>query len=159
MKIRFLHLFLILNLSAFLAGCGLIKGGQLHKQLTITFSESYCGGAAPPDEFLKDLATVKPYANRNMELFTSPDLSSKPILVLTNEKGELIIPKGLGKIIYISIYPTDEIFTPNKNSEKTYLECYKKFVIRELKKVSLSKKSSSTVNFEILCNPCVPPAP
>ena len=129
-------------------------------KVSIFTTESYCGGAAPPDELLAELATPKLYTNKDIELFTSRDLSTPLTSLKTNEKGELLLPSSYGKKVYLSIYSTMEVRINDGLSDPVYLSCYKKFLTDSFIEVSLEDCSKPLVlNFEISCNPCLPPAP
>jgi len=141
------------------------SSGKKHgsdKKLTVSIytTESYCGGAAPPDELLAELATPKLYANKDIELFSSRDLSTPIGSLKTNEKGELLLPSSYGKKVYLSIYLTMEVRVNDGLSDPVYFACYKKFLTDSFIEVSLEDCSKPLVlNFEISCNPCLPPHP
>ena len=129
-------------------------------KVSIFTTESYCGGAAPSEELLAELATPKLYANKDIELFSSRDLSTPLTLLKTNEKGELLLPSSYGKKVYLSIYSTLDVRTNDRLSDPVYFSCYKKFLTDNFIEVSLEDFSKPLIlNFEISCNPCLPPAP
>lgn len=129
-------------------------------KVSIFTTESYCGGAAPSDELLAELATPKLYANKDIELFSSRDLSTPLTTLKTNKKGELFLPSAYGKKVYLSIYSTMEMRNNDGLSDPVYFSCYKKFLTDSFIEVSLEDCSKPLVlKFEISCNPCLPPAP
>ena len=150
-----------LSILAF-SHCSLGKKHGSDKKLTVSIyiTESYCGGAAPPEELLVELATPKLYANKDIEIFTSRDLSTPLTSLKTNEKGELLLPASYGKKVYLSIYSTLEVRINDRLPDPVYLACYKKFLTDNLIEVSLEDCSKPLpLSFEISCNPCLPPAP
>lgn len=62
---------------------------------TITNTQSYCGGARPPEELLKELATPKPYGNRSLVFFHSG--SKKEYGFTTDEHGHYEVELPIGK--------------------------------------------------------------
>ncbi len=150
-----------LILSSF-SHCSSGKKHSSEKALKVSIftTESYCGGAAPPDELLAELATPKLYINKDIEIFISRDLSTPLTSLKTNEKGELLLPSSYGKKVYLSIYSTLEVRTNDRLSDPVYFACYKKFLTDNFIEISLEDCTKPLpLSFEISCNPCLPPAP
>ena len=154
---KFKKLFVIITIALVISSCLLTKKNKLTSNLiTIQSSEIYCGGAAPPDDLLNEMALIKPMINRDVEVFLKKDLDLKPIILRTNEKGEINVNKALGQSIYINIYPSIEQF----KVDKVEYACYKAFILENLIQVKLSDKQHSyAISTVIKCNPCTPPIP
>jgi len=128
--------------------------------LKIEVSEMYCGGAAPPAEVIKELALMKPFANKEVEVYLSAEQGSIPKVFKTNSQGELLLSRQLGEQIFISVYPSAELYLPKNESEKPIYECYKGFILGNLIPVNMTIPEDKTgVAGMIQCNPCLPAAP
>jgi hypothetical protein len=126
------------------------------KTMSIQCSEIYCGGAAPPDDLLMEMAKIKPMLHRDVEVFFKKDIHSKSFKYKTNALGEFTISIGNKKKIFINIYPSADAF---KVDAKEY-ECYKAFILENLIEVQLSKgKNKYELTSVIKCNPCIPAIP
>ncbi len=62
---------------------------------TILNTQSYCGGARPPQELLNELATPKPYGNRSLVFVHTT--SHKEYTFTTDEHGHYEVELPLGK--------------------------------------------------------------
>ncbi|MES2556909.1 MAG: hypothetical protein V4604_12205 [Bacteroidota bacterium] len=62
---------------------------------TILNTQSYCGGARPPQELLTELATPKPYGNRSLVFVHT--VSHKEYGFVTDEHGHYEVELPLGK--------------------------------------------------------------
>ena len=65
MRNTLIAVLLFLGLSA--EKCNQIPGYSVN--LSLTQTEAYCGGAMPPPELIKDLATPKPYSGPKVYVF------------------------------------------------------------------------------------------
>lgn len=126
------------------------------KTITIEYSENYCGGAAPPADILTELAKLKPFAEREVQVFAGNPLYITPLIYKTNAKGEITLPVNLANQVFINLYQSSDDF---KADSEEY-ECYKKFINEHLLIVDLkSPVMEFKFNTIIQCNPCIPVAP
>ena len=97
---------LILLIGILFINCGARKkeANIETKTVTIQYSEMYCGGAAPPDELIRELSTKKPYTDKSIEVFLNNELKTKPLLLKTNAIGEVVLPCNIGTEVFINIY-------------------------------------------------------
>ncbi len=155
MKIN--HIILLLCFTALISQCKSKKNTIIQtKTILILYSESYCGGAAPPEEMIADMNMVKPLKNTNIQIFKSNTSDLKTFKYKTNEKGEITVPISLGNQIFINIYTSLEDYNP----EKLMYKCYKNFISHNLKMVDLNvPENEIQVLTRIECNPCQPVAP
>ena len=85
------------------------------KTVCINYTETYCGGAAPPEEMLREMRKMKPFANQQIAIYKSNSDDFKPYMYKTNENGEVTLPMNLGNQVFISCYPTAENYTLKHN--------------------------------------------
>lgn len=153
-----------MNLKSLIIGLGIVilltDCSSKTKTIKITFTEMYCGGAAPPEEMLKDMETKKPFSNREVEVFVNGSVSRTPLKYKTNDQGELIIARKLSKKVAVSFYPTAELFDTTANRDLGYQNCYKDFINRNLLLVDM-KNRAKLIDYSvfIMCDPCAPPHP
>ncbi len=126
------------------------------KTLKFQYTEDYCGGAVPSEALLQQMQSIKPMANREIEIFAGNPMYVNPIIYKTNALGEIQVPTTLGQSIYVNIYPSINGF---KNDSEEF-ECYKKFVSQHYIRVDLGVPDK-ILNFSTIlhCNPCIPLAP
>ncbi len=155
MKIN--HIILLLFFSALFFQCKSPKKTVVQtKTILILYSESYCGGAAPPEEMVAEMNMIKPLKNTAVQIFKGNSSDLKPEKYKTNEKGEITVPVSLGNQIFINIYTSLEDYNP----EKLMYKCYKDFIAHNLKMVDLNvPENEIQVITRIECNPCQPVAP
>lgn len=129
-------------------------------KITISYTEEYCGGAAPPDVLLNELATLKLLKNKEIEVFISKDIDSKPLMIITDSAGTVHLPSDLANTVFINLYTPLMQYKDAIKEDLQYYECYKKFLSENLISVSLTEgqKEFSLISL-IKCNPCLPPAP
>lgn len=141
----------------------------------ITYTSQYCGGARPPEELLKELATPKPYAEKvifikkgNQNPFTNKVLyriktDSLGRYSVKLKSGIYIIVDGLkeNKKMYDSIVHKYAVKTSATGVIDTV--CYKNFYETPDKIFKITSKMKSlndTLNYFKGCNwsgsPCVP---
>ena len=151
-------IFFLLILSFF--SCAGLKKKDTHKTVSIVMTEMYCGGAAPPEELLKELETPKPMTGREVEIFPDPSIQNKPLILMTDSLGEIRIPRNLGNKVYLSFYSTYDLFNRASDLDFNYTRCYTDFIIKNLVEIDLKvKEGKKEVKVFVMCNPCVPPAP
>ncbi len=126
------------------------------KTVCINYTETYCGGAAPPEEMLREMRKMKPFANQQIAIYKSNSDDFKPYMYKTNENGEVTLPMNLGNQVFISCYPTAENYTLKPKKK----DCYREFIINNLKMADLTSRDSIVkLYIDIQCNPCIPLAP
>lgn len=158
MKIRFLYLCLII---LFLPHCKSKKNSETAKvTIEFTISRDYCGGAAPSEEMLKELTSVKPF------------ISSKFYLVQRNDEGILLsetehntdnqgkltlkIKKGMYEIY---MYSAEQRKNLTANIDEKYRACSAIYYEQPQGQLHAWQKGIQKVNIHVKCNPCIPPAP
>ena len=153
---RLILIIKLIVIVALLSQCCLRKQTVVnYKTISIDFSEMYCGGAAPPDKMLQQMAELKPFANRDIQVFMD-NKESKPQYYKTNDKGEIKLPTTILAQIFISIYSSAEVF--KKNPE--IYDCYKGFIKNNLLAIDMTTKDSLIKLTTVMqCNPCLPAAP
>lgn len=124
------------------------------QKIRIEYSEIYCGGAAPPPEMLREMMLLKPFANQEVEVYSSKAATDTAVVYKTNNKGELWVPVTESTSLLINIYP------PKESDDPVYDQCYKAFIFGNLLTVDLTtKKEVVKVVVVKQCNPCDPAAP
>ncbi len=127
-----------------------------YKNLKINCSEMYCGGAAPPEELIAEMSKLRPFANKNIQVFTEHNAESKSFIYKTDSLGNVKLPDNLGKEIYINVYSPIEKFYADDIEYK----CYKSFINACLIKIdNYGLENEFNISTEIRCNPCLPAAP
>lgn len=127
------------------------------KTVQIYCSEMYCGGAAPPEELIAEMNKPKPFANKNIQIFTEKNAESKPLTYKTDSSGKVLIPSHLGKVIFINLYSPIE----KDYADEAEYKCYKSFINASLITIdnfNLQQEIFKVIS-EIRCNPCIPAAP
>jgi len=141
---------------------------------TITETHSYCGGARPPEDLIKELRTPKPITAQ-YKLYIRKDSNDlqKPILytVLTDTLGKFSIKLPIGKYVFVDANKKDKdtysktlakYKTENSQTSAIDIECYKQYIATPDFTVEVTKNSSKlaiTHNYHRDCNwsgaPCV----
>lgn len=144
------------------AGCrsGKNKAPVSIKKITISYTEEYCGGAAPPEVILNELSTLKSLKNKQIEIYLSNDVTQKPLKFLTDSSGTVFIPGNIAPTVYINLYTPLSFYEDAEKNDKQYYECYKRFLKENLLVVNITENQNEFSLISLLkCNPCVPPAP
>ncbi|MCC6722838.1 MAG: hypothetical protein IT243_11625 [Bacteroidia bacterium] len=129
-------------------------------KIKIIYTEDYCGGAAPPDALLAELATPKILKNKEIEVFVSNDIESKPLKVFADTSGTITLPSLKANTIYINLYTPIAFYKDAEKNDNQFYKCYKKFIKDNLIVINLEEKQNDfSVNTLIKCNSCLPPAP
>ena len=129
-------------------------------KITISYTEDYCGGAAPPDVLLNELATLKPLKNKEIEVFLSKNIDSKSLMIITDSAGSVHLPSDLANTVYINLYTPLLHYKDAIKEDLQYYDCYKKFLIDNLISVNLAERQKEFSLISLIkCNPCLPPAP
>ncbi len=129
---------------------------------TIIKTASYCGGAAPTDEILAELATPAPYIGT---LYLKQGTINDPLepalaTITTDENGDFSIVLAEGDYIIVTAehlgdYTNDYPWWPDVSSEycQNWLATpYISFTVNDA-------YTPTTYNIHLACNPCVPPPP
>lgn len=121
--------------------------------LQLTKTESYCGGAAPPEFLLKELRTPKPYDGNTLYVF---DVEDKCIDSISKSATDSIFKfpmvAGTYKLRYVNVL-SDEKYTTDRE------DCLSQWKQRVMAEFEVRSDTSLTVNVHFDCNPCYPPPP
>lgn len=118
---------------------------------TIQYTESYCGGARPPEELLKQYATPKPFASDTLR-FKNVQTGAE-FLVATDEHGhyEAILPAG-NYVIHPALRPTSQGgYSPNYDPN---CKQWKELELYRLDDVQESEEKMVDFTVHIPCDPC-----
>ncbi|NUM30744.1 MAG: hypothetical protein HUU47_00270 [Bacteroidetes bacterium] len=150
------------TIVVFFTNCRLGKNQKTasFKKIKISYTEEYCGGAAPPDAILNELSVLKSLKNKEIEIFLSKNVESKPLVLITDSIGTVLIPENIAPTIYVNLYTPISFYKDAETNDKQYFNCYKSFLNENLISVNLSENQNEFTLISLLkCNPCVPPAP
>lgn len=126
-----------------------------YKTIAIDYSEMYCGGAAPPDEMITEMATMKPFANSEIMVYLNSK-DSKPLVYKTNNEGKITLKTNEITQVFISIYHSADLYI----RQKEMYDCYKKFITDNLMIVDMNNQDTAIKLATVKqCNPCLPAAP
>lgn len=133
-----------------------VKGKILH-------TADYCGGAAPSEEIIKNLATEKPLANTQLFLKAgNSDLRDKPILqtLTTDANGNFELSVAAGTYSLVVREKTQDfskgIMAKFGNTPECISWQNSPNIVIVVKK---SSKKAITYKTHIDCNKCLPPRP
>jgi hypothetical protein len=119
---------------------------------TIMNTQSYCGGARPPQELLTELATPKPYGNRSLVFYNT--VSKKEYGFNTDEHGHYEVELPLGKY---ELRPGKRYNTEEENY--TYDPNCSAWLTRSFTTLEVQLPYSDNVKdftIHIPCDPCDP---
>ena len=112
------------------------------------YTTPYCGGAAPPEEILKENAIPKPLKNSLVMIRKSGELKGE-IKIKTNNLGVFKYALEPGTYNYYLTKEFDPSITIiNKNCTKVFLKSYGSFTIKK------TSKGSVVLSYAISCDPC-----
>ena len=143
-------------------GCRIYKSKKPAdiKKITIFYSEEYCGGAAPPDAIVNELATIKPLKNKEVEIYLSDDINSIPMKFIADSSGTILLPGNIANTVFINLYTPLSFYKDAEKDDKQFFDCYKNFIKKNFIQVNLSENQNEfSITSLIKCNPCLPPAP
>lgn len=118
-----------------------------------TSTESYCGGAAPPDDMIKDMLTPKPFMGRRIyvlnadkvcvdSLYPQSDTSLRTALKIGAYTAHLV-----PQVLDLSTIESEDA------------KCDAAFIQRIVSMFEIDRDTNLTANIHFGCNPCLPPAP
>jgi hypothetical protein len=117
---------------------------------TISYTESYCGGARPPEELLQQLATPKPFASdtlrvKNVETGTE-------YLVVTDEHGhyEMELPAG-NYVVHPKFRTTAAGYSPNYEAN---CKQWRELQLHTLNEVKAGEEKAIDFTVHFPCDPC-----
>ncbi len=148
MRNTLIAVLLFLGLSA--EKCNQIPGYSVN--LSLTQTEAYCGGAMPPPELIKDLATPKPYSGPKVYVF-GDDLVCIDSTTADETNIEALLPSGH---YTIRLVPQLEDLEAIQGEEQRCLSAYKQ---RILSMFDVAGDTTLVANLHFGCNPCLPPPP
>lgn len=160
MKTKFILLFFLAGIYIQCAhGQSRKKSSSLVKvKGTVTSTNSYCGGAQPPEELLQDLKSPKPMSGKVILVKMGKVNSEKCKVVkklITNDKGEFEVMLKKGRdYIFIEEWKGMPYKLP-KNTEwiKWDAECYKKsYQTPDYVLHKANRTSTIPMNFHIRCS-------
>ncbi|MBO6516930.1 MAG: hypothetical protein JJ975_10305 [Bacteroidia bacterium] len=123
-------------------------------KLRLTETSTYCGGAAPPDDLIRELRTPKPFrGNQPLYLLDSNEVCIDSIHPSGQDSTyQLNLPAGNWTIRYKQKIA--------ENHGKTERErCLHDWKHRKLAEFQILQDTAITVNIHKDCNPCYPPPP
>jgi hypothetical protein len=127
-----------------------------HIAAQLNYTQAYCGGAPPPPQLLKNLATPAPYANQKLYFYkNNTDIIDAPIIttVMTDEKGNFVVNLPRGNYA-VRTRPNElQKMYAAANAAACREFCNKAdFVIN-------TNKPAAEYAMSLQCNPCEPPRP
>jgi hypothetical protein len=149
---------LLLGLVLIASQCKNRKPKPGEVTLLITTSQQYCGGAAPDEAILAELATPKPLNKDTVFLQSVDKPDSEIVPLVTSSKGIVTVPLPEGNYTLYLHYPEDQFTDLNTLSEKKRCEVSWKSMFAEPFMMDPSV-TSMEFNFFITCNPCEEPRP
>ena len=133
-----------ISLSLLFYHLSLIIFGQQKVNVSVNYTNSYCGGARPTSEITQKYNTPHQLTNFKMTL-----VGQKNIAVTTDTEGSFSYPLKPGKYV---IYLTREV---NKNLVVNYDPSCEKMLRSTYGELTIKKhKYDYLVNLHFPCNPC-----
>ncbi|MCO4818780.1 MAG: hypothetical protein KC517_04085 [Bacteroidetes bacterium] len=120
--------------------------------LTLTQTEAYCGGAMPPPELIKDLATPKPYTGAKVYVY-GDGLICLDSISATDTNYENRLNTGHYTIRLVS--KLEDLETIQGEEQR----CLTAFNQRILSMFDVLGDTTLIANLYFGCNPCLPPPP
>ncbi len=122
-------------------------------KLTFTRTSSYCGGAAPADFILKELATPVPLNGKMLYLYNTNNLCVDSFYVKGDSTYKTMLINGT-----YSVRLVDTMVKVDDNDESES-NCLQAFNQRSMAEINVTSDTSFAVNLHFDCNPCYPPPP
>ncbi len=138
----------------FFTGCFVPKSSRSFLTLSgkVTFSQEYCGGAAPSEELLQAIRKPKPYVNFKIYVREGVENSLHARIidsVLTDKDGRFSFTLPPGKYVLLSEYHKDrKIFKPLPNRRISDKKCLEEWWRSGLASLDL-QMSVDTLHFHI----------
>jgi hypothetical protein len=117
------------------------------RTVKISYTRTYCGGAKPSPEIMFNLNQPKKLANCVIKLVDSTNIKAKPLILKTNDSGEVTLNLPNGKyLLYIGSNAKNKATLPfNKKCKKLQNQLLKTIHADEEKEVA---------EIRIPCDPC-----
>lgn len=157
MKYIFLTL-LVFTFMAFLPAKKVLFKGK------VTYTEQYCGGAAPTPQIIEEMDKEKPFANRNLcvKAYHATDLRSQPVItkVTTDENGAFSVSLDKGKYALVIEQKIQDYSKGIMGKFGNSSGCQNWQNTADMT-FTVGKKSNkfTALTFHEGCNPCTPPRP
>lgn len=120
--------------------------------IVLTKTESYCGGAEPPEELLTELNTPKPY--NSGKVYILDDLKAC-VDSITPTNVETLVPLKTGHYTAHLVAKLKDLESITSEDE----QCITAFKQRILAMFEIKGDMALQVNLHFGCNPCYPPPP
>ncbi|MCB9263021.1 MAG: hypothetical protein H6607_11660 [Flavobacteriales bacterium] len=121
-------------------------------QLKITETETYCGGAAPPDELIQDLQTPKPLSSRKLYLFKDDILVDSILGDNSDTTYQIQLISG-----NYNLRQSNSLI--NGIAKNEVQKCMNEWLSRKMQSFEIKGDTSLTIHVHFDCNPCYPPPP
>lgn len=168
----------VLLLSISLGSCAQRKkmtaGAEITVYGTLTQTSMWCGGARPPEELVKELATPKPLDTYDLYIRKDTNNLSNPILykVKTDKNGNFTLKLKAGKYVVVDSKKKDKATykatlekykTETETTGKIDKDCYAQFVATPDFEIVVPKSAKGSIkvshNYHRTCDwvgtPCV----
>jgi hypothetical protein len=122
-------------------------------EINLTQTESYCGGAAPPDELIKHLNTPKPFIGKRAYVFNDLKACVDSFYPTHDTMFKTALKQG-----DYTVHLVPELLKTNGMLSEDE-RCLMEFKQRVVSMFEISGDTSLTVNIYFGCNPCLEPPP
>jgi hypothetical protein len=138
----------VLLLLIFIASC---QAQKKRFDITVTYTQPYCGGARPTEEMTREAEKARPYAKRSL-IFVSE--KSKVDSAKTDENGFLTLKLKKGTYLFYETWRY-YLYTPeNLPIEEFDRECLKTEWQKPLCKVSVTKEEVKITGLNAITKFC-----
>jgi hypothetical protein len=121
--------------------------------IQLTSTQSYCGGAEPPEDLLVEYKTPKPFNGQTVYLFNSDEVSVGNIDAKTDSNYQMRLKPGS---YTVHLVPKLIDFSLIESEDERCYAAYKQRIISSFK---IAADTSMVVNLHFGCDPCSPPPP
>lgn len=122
-------------------------------KIKFTRTETYCGGAAPPDFLIERLRTPKPYESGMLYIWNDNEVCVDSFL--PQKDSALVMTATAGKY-NVHLVPKSSAIVETEERKK----CLAEWQQRSLTTFVVGGTDTTmTVNIHFDCNPCYPPPP
>lgn len=138
-----------------------VKSDIVDVKFSFTQTSDYCGGAAPPEDLLKQLAEPIPLKPRKVffaRIFDTEEGSRMNIDEYYIDTAHLTLPFNTGKY---TVYLNMEKYLSNASQVTSgKLKCYKDWAAQPVGEMTITSNTKKVkMNLHLTCDPCVEPAP
>jgi hypothetical protein len=144
---------LITSILVALMPIATVQAQKIKVTIQCTLTADYCGGAAPTDEMLENLAKPKPLAQQEFYIVKGTKNTNKVYQkIVTDDDGKikLNLPKGV-----YSVFSAEQLkkFVPKQNTENYVWDnaCLLRLHQQPLLKFDTRKKTKHTFNMHKKC--------